>query len=89
VSPLVVMLLLTFLLVIALSLTLWAALTLFEPPRALRPRPTRSSKVGPPAPARPSNDEIRGARATVAPHQPGAEDPFESFRRAEHSKRDE
>ncbi len=82
------MLLLGFLLVIAVSLTLWAALTLFEPPKV---DPVRSPAPQPrplaPAP-RPTNDEIRGARATVAPHRTGAEDAFERFRRADRDKRE-
>lgn len=89
-----VMLLLGFLLLIAVSLTLWAALTLLDPPRSVASAPRAGTTAGversriPESVARPSNDEIRGARATVAPRSGGNEDAFERFLRADRDKRD-
>ncbi len=74
------MLLLGFLLVIALSLTIWAALTLGTPARP--PEPVSAPPLEDPPAERPSNDEVRGARAAVQRRAEG-EDAFERFRRAE------
>jgi len=83
------MLLLGFLLVIAASLTVWAALTLNDragpaslPAEGDDPVALRG------AVARPSNDEVRGARARVTPAASGSDDAFERFLRSD-GKRDD
>lgn len=86
-SSLTVMLLLGFLLVVALSLTLWVGLGLAvvraEPdPRA--PAPSHAPD-GDAERLRPSNDEVRGARAPSAPRH-DTEDAFERFLRADGDK---
>lgn len=66
VPPLVTMLLFTYFLVIALSLTLWSALTLVGRPgrgRRLEQEETFEPVVMPP---RRTNDEVRGARASTS-----------------------
>ncbi len=84
-SALVVMLLLGFLLVLAVSLTLWSALTLTPPPpSALEPEVAAVA----PAPVRPTNDEVRGARATVRGRSEPSDDAFERFLRSDR-RRDE
>lgn len=74
------MLLLGFLLVIALCLTIWAALTLRTP--AHRTEPAEAQPREEPPVDRPSNDQVRGARATVQRPAEG-EDAFDRFLRAE------
>ncbi|MFO7544566.1 MAG: hypothetical protein R6W77_03630 [Trueperaceae bacterium] len=125
-TPLVLLLLLAFLMVIAASLMIWAALTLGDArDRAIRSAATeavangkaatrpsapeserRSSAKGavqaererqgftpdvaseavqdepPTPPPRPSNDEVRGARAVVTPRTP-TDDAFERFLESE------
>lgn len=78
------MLLLGFLLVIAAALTIWAALTLNEhvPGPALQ----RVDEARDPLPqrrARPSNDEVRGARARPVVRQRSSDDAFERFLRSD------
>jgi len=99
------MLLLGFLLIIAVSLTLWAALTLGTPPvsvvavaRAEGLAEGRATVRS--ATRRPSNDDVRGARARVRPsegahdgahgdtHDDTHDDAFERFLRSD-ARRDE
>ncbi len=83
------MLLLGFLLVIAASLTIWAALTLND-----RPGPAALEAEAEPrvplreAVARPSNDEVRGARARVTRSTSGGDDAFERFLRSDRKRDD-
>jgi len=83
------MLLLGFLLVIAASLTIWAALTVNEhagaPPRTAEPERLAVPLAGVEPP---SNDEVRGARARVTRRPTGSDDAFERFLRSD-SRRDE
>ncbi len=88
VSALVVMLLLGFLLVLAVSLTLWSALTLTPPPLDLRSPLEPEVAAVVPAPVRPTNDEVRGARATVRGRSEPSDDAFERFLRSDR-RRDE
>lgn len=86
-SALVVMLLLAFFLVIAASLTVWAALGLKQhtPAPAYRPE----AEPAPPAlAARPSNDDVRGARVKVSQRSDGGRDAFERFLRSDKSRDD-
>ena len=84
-----VMLLLGFLLVIAASLTIWAALTVNEhagaPPRAAEAERPAMPLAGVEPP---SNDDVRGARALVTRRPTGSDDAFERFLRSD-SRRDE
>ena len=83
-----VMLLLGFLLVIAASLTIWAALTLNDHAGAGSLPAERGREVPwPDAALRPSNDDVRGAKARVTRHTSGADDAFERFLRSD-PKRD-
>lgn len=87
------MLLLAFLLVIAASLTIWSALTLNDPrtlPVPLEPEPDLSAT---PARPRPTNDEVRGARARVTrreetSRESASNDAFERFLTSD-ARRDE
>ncbi len=83
VSALVVMLLLGFFLVIAASLTIWAALGLTQhAPAPARPGREPASE-SPVVVARPSNDEVRGAHVKVSQHGSTQEDAFERFVRSD------
>lgn len=78
------MLLLGFLLVIAVSLTLWAALTLGAPPeRALGAIALDGDGAPLPTAQRPSNDDVRGARASVRRREERIDDAFERFVRSD------
>jgi hypothetical protein len=83
------MLLLGFLLVIAACLTIWAALTLNDHAGA-PPLPAARERPAPPPDAalRPSNDDVRGAKARVTRHTSGGDDAFERFLRSD-PRRDE
>lgn len=84
------MLLLGFLLVIAASLTIWATLTLNDHGGAASLPAERERPTPRPADAalRPSNDDVRGARARVTAHTSSTDDAFERFLRSD-PKRDE
>ena len=83
------MLLLGFLLVIAASLTIWAALTLNDRagPASL-PGEREPSVPLYEAVLRPSNDEVRGARARVTRSTGGSDDAFERFLRSDRKRDD-
>ena len=87
------MLLLGFLLVIAASLTIWSALTLNDPRTLPVPAEPEPQPAATPARSRPTNDEVRGARARVtrregsAPES-AANDAFERFLTSD-ARRDE
>jgi hypothetical protein len=84
------MLLLGFLLVIAASLTIWAALTLNDRagPASLPAEIEEPSVPLREAVLRPSNDEVRGARARVTPSTSGSDDAFERFLRSDRKRDD-
>lgn len=87
VSALVVMLLLAFFLVIAASLTIWAALGLKQhaPAPAYPPPSAREAQA---VVARPSNDDVRGARARVSHRDGRGDDAFERFVRSDRPRDD-
>lgn len=87
VSALVVMLLLAFFLVIAASLTIWAALGLKQH-TPLPARPPADESQAPAMIARPSNDEVRGARVKVTQRGAAREDAFERFLRSDKPRDD-
>ncbi|HKI57413.1 MAG TPA: hypothetical protein VKB31_09700 [Trueperaceae bacterium] len=87
-SALVVMLLLAFFLVIAVSLTIWAALGLNQHAPVAMARREPAPLPEAPLVARPSNDDVRGARVKVKPVSGSSEDAFERFLRSD-SKRDD
>ncbi len=83
------MLLLGFLLVIAASLAIWAALTLNDHGGATPAPAVREHREPPPdAATRPSNDDVRGAKARVTRHTSSNDDAFERFLRSD-PRRDE
>lgn len=83
------MLLLGFLLVIAVSLTIWAALTLNDHRGAASLAAERERPAAPAdAVLRPSNDDVRGAKARVTRQESGPDDAFERFLRSD-PRRDE
>jgi len=82
------MLLLGFLLVIAASLTLWAALTLNDHSASALAAVPEPQGREPQGAERPTNDEVRGARARVTQRQETSDDAFERFLRSD-AKRDE
>lgn len=88
------MLLLGFLLVIAASLTIWSALTLNDPRTLSLPgTDAELEPVATPSRPRPTNDEVRGARAHVTrregtSRESPADDAFERFLTSD-ARRDE
>lgn len=81
------MLLLAFFLVIAASLTIWAALGLKQHSAAPVAQPVRERPAPTVAP-RPSNDEVRGARVKVSQRGATDGDAFERFLRSDRSRDD-
>jgi len=81
------MLLLAFFLVIAASLTIWAALGLKQH-APLTAHPPAAEPEAPAVIARPSNDEVRGARVKVTQRGASGEDAFERFLRSDKPRDD-
>jgi hypothetical protein len=75
VTPLVLLTLLAFGVVVVAALFVWTLLT-------PRPRPPAAGEAGEPRVRARSNDEVRGAKARGATERPAGEDAFERFLRA-------
>jgi hypothetical protein len=83
------MLLLAFFLVIAASLTIWAALGLRQHASIPAPKNRAESQLGAPVVVpRPTNDDVRGARVKVAHRKGAGEDAFERFLRSDKPRED-
>lgn len=89
-DPLSLLILLFFLAAVALALTLWFLLSLFQ--ARLEPEPARQANPQPPASVTPTdlkNDDFRGAKVKRAAVKPAAKRDDDAFERFIKSKNDE